>query len=75
MIYISQDYGLKDKIPFDQNFFYNVLQTEKEKINAVVYCGTNAVLSRKALDKIGGFATGTLTEDIATRNVITKCRI
>lgn len=73
-IYQSR-FGLRDKIPFDQNFFYNILQTEKEKINSVVYCGTNAVISREALDKIGGFATGTLTEDIATRYVNTKCRV
>lgn len=62
-------FQLGDEIPFDQSFFYNELQTAKEKINSTVYCGTNAILARKALDKIGGFATGTLTEDIATRNV------
>lgn len=63
---------IKDKIPFDQSFFYNYIQDAKSAINATVYCGTNAVLSRKALNKIGGFATGTLTEDIATRYVNRK---
>lgn len=62
-------FELKDEIPFDQSFFYHELQPEKDKINATVYCGTNAIILRKALDDIGGFATGTLTEDIATRNV------
>ncbi len=61
-------FRLGNEIPFDQSFFYNELQPAKARINATVYCGTNAILSRKALDEIGGFATGTLTEDIATRN-------
>ena len=62
-------YGVKNKIPFDQNFFYHYLQPAKSRFNATVYCGTNAIILREALNKIGGFATGTLTEDIATRNV------
>lgn len=63
-------FGVKNKIPFDQNFFYHTLQAAKSKINATVYCGTNAIISREALDVIGGFATGTLTEDIATGMLI-----
>ena len=63
-------FGVKNRIPFDQNFFYHTIQTAKSRINATVYCGTNAIISREALDEIGGFATGTLTEDIATGMLI-----
>ena len=62
-------------IPNAQNFFYHYMQIQKNKTNSVVYCGTNAIISHKALNKIGGFATNTLTEDIATRNVNRKCRL
>ena len=68
-------FNTENLIPSDQNFFYNDLQKAKSNINATVYCGTNAIILREALDKIGGFVTGTITEDIATRNDDRKCRI
>ena len=68
-------FGVKNEIPFDQNFFYHYMQPAKNATNTVVYCGTNAIILRKALDKIEGFATKTLTEDIATRNVNRSSRI
>lgn len=67
-IYQSR-FGVKNEIAFDQNFFYHYMQPAKNETNTVVYCGTNAIILREALDKIGGFARKTLTEDIATRNV------
>lgn len=50
----------------DQDFFYQVIQKSREKSNTVIFGGSNAVMSRKALEKIGGFVEGTLTEDFAT---------
>jgi len=63
-------YGIDGYVPNDQSFFYHALQPLKNNINAVVYCGTNAIIRREALDKIGGFAEGVLTEDIATGMLI-----
>ncbi len=63
-------YGIDGYVPNDQSFFYHTLQPLKNNINAVVYCGTNAIIRREALDKIGGFAEGVLTEDIATGMLI-----
>lgn len=63
-------FRIKNDIPYDQSFFYNHLQNNKNNINAVVNCGTNVIFNRKALDEIGGFCIGTLTEDIATGMMI-----
>ena len=63
-------FHLENKIPFEQEYFYNSLQLAKNKSNSVIFCGTNALVSRKALEDVNGFATGTLSEDIATGMLI-----
>ena len=35
----------------------------KNYTNSVIYCGTNTVFLRKALEEAGGFATESVTED------------
>jgi cellulose synthase (UDP-forming) len=50
----------------EQTFFFHVIQPGKDYWNAAFYCGSCSVLRRQALDCIGGFATGTVTEDIHT---------
>ncbi len=57
-------------IPNEQNFFFRVIQSAKNKYNATIYAGSNTVLSREALKAIGGFVTGTITEDFATGMMI-----
>lgn len=49
-----------------QELFFNVLQPGKDRFNAAFYCGSPAMLRRSALEEIGGFATGTITEDMHT---------
>lgn len=56
----------KDRIPNEQDFFMQTLQAGKDRFNAVMYVGSNTVFRRTALDEIGGFATGVITEDMAT---------
>ena len=51
---------------FEQGTFYNVIQPAKNRFNSAFFVGTSAVIRRSALDGIGGFATGTATEDIHT---------
>lgn len=63
-------YGVYNSIPFEQNYFYHKIQSAKCCNNSLIYCGTNAVLSRKALNDIGGFAVNTITEDFATGMLI-----
>ena len=56
----------EDRIPNEQDYFYRVVQIAKNKSNSVIFGGSNAVLSRKALEEIGGIVTGVVTEDFAT---------
>lgn len=57
-------------IPNEQNLFSRLIQAGKSKYNAIIYAGSNTVISRKALDEIGGFVVGTITEDFATGMMI-----
>ncbi len=50
----------------EQSLFFRVIQRGKDRWNAAYFCGSCAVLRRSALDSIGGFATGTVTEDLHT---------
>ncbi len=50
----------------EQTLFYRVIQPGKDRWNAAFFCGSCAVVRRSALDDIGGFATGTITEDLHT---------
>jgi cellulose synthase (UDP-forming) len=50
----------------EQALFFRVIQPGKDRWNAAVLCGSCALLRRAALDDIGGFATGAVTEDIHT---------
>ncbi len=63
-------FNLADKIPFEQDYFYHSIQVAKNETNSTVYCGTNALFSREALNSVGGFAKGTISEDIATGMLI-----
>jgi cellulose synthase (UDP-forming) len=50
----------------DQQLFFRVLQPGKDRVGAAFFVGSCAILRRSALDEVGGFATGTITEDIET---------
>lgn len=56
----------ENRIPNEQDYFYRDVQVSKNKTNSVIYGGTNTLISREALDEIGGFFTGVITEDFAT---------
>ena len=50
----------------EQSLFFRVIQRGKDARNAAFFCGSCAVIRRSALAAIGGFATGTVTEDLHT---------
>ena len=50
----------------EQALFFRVIQRGKDYWNSAFFCGSCAVVRRTALDEIGGFATGTVTEDLHT---------
>ncbi|WP_057738792.1 glycosyltransferase family 2 protein [Liquorilactobacillus uvarum] len=59
-----------DNIGNDQDFFMRNIEEQKDRFNATMYIGSNAVFRRKALEDIGGFSTGVITEDMATGMLI-----
>ena len=54
------------RAPNEQDFFYRTIEPAKTSTNSVIYGGSNTILSRRALEDIGGFYTGSITEDFAT---------
>jgi cellulose synthase (UDP-forming) len=50
----------------EQTLWFHAIERGRDHWNAVAYCGSPAMFRRKALDDIGGFATGTITEDTHT---------
>lgn len=60
----------EDRIPNEQDYFYRDVQVMRNASNTVIYGGTNTILSREALEDVGGFYTGVITEDFATGMMI-----
>lgn len=54
----------------EQDFFMIEMESAKSRFNATMYVGSNCIFSRAALDSIGGFATGSITEDVATGMIL-----
>ena len=50
----------------EQLLFFRVIQPGKDRLNSAFFCGSCAVVRREAITEVGGFATGTVTEDIHT---------
>ena len=53
-------------IPNEQDYFFKEVNVGRNGSNSVIYAGSNTVISREALDEVGGIHTGTITEDFAT---------
>ncbi len=56
----------ENNAPNEQDFFYRTIEVAKTSTNSVIYGGSNTVISREALEAIGGFYTASITEDFAT---------
>jgi cellulose synthase (UDP-forming) len=54
------------QMPNEGSLFYGLIQDGNDYWNASFFCGSCAVLERKALLEIGGIATETVTEDAHT---------
>ena len=59
-------FGKSNRFWTEQSLFFRVIQPGKDRWNAAFYCGSCAVIRRFSLTRIGGFATGTVTEDLHT---------
>ncbi|MGG7516367.1 UDP-forming cellulose synthase catalytic subunit [Allorhizobium undicola] len=55
-----------DTMPSENEMFYGIIQRGLDKWNAAFFCGSAAVLSRKALNATDGFSGISITEDCET---------
>lgn len=62
----ERNLGTFRKVPNEGELFYGLIQDGNDFWNATFFCGSCAILKRSALDKIGGVATETVTEDAHT---------
>ena len=62
----------ESRIPNEQDYFYRDIQVARTKTNSVIYGGSNTVLSRNAVEAVGGFFMDAITEDFATGILIEK---
>ena len=62
----------EQKIPNEQDYFYRDIEVARTRTNSCIYGGSNTILSREALNDIGGFYTDAITEDFATGILIQK---
>jgi cellulose synthase (UDP-forming) len=54
------------RVPAEGNLFHGLVQDGNDFWNAAFFCGSCAIIRRRALDSIGGFAVETVTEDAHT---------
>ncbi|MFC4771565.1 glycosyltransferase family 2 protein [Enterococcus hermanniensis] len=57
---------LEDHITNEQDYFYREVNPSRIASGSAAFAGSNVVFDREALDKIKGFATHSITEDLAT---------
>lgn len=56
----------EDRIPNEQDYFFKEINVGRNRANAPIYAGSNTLISREALEAVGGIATKTITEDFET---------
>lgn len=63
---LEHNLGTWNRMPSENEMFYNVIQKGLDKWNASFFCGSAAVLRRAALEEAGGFSGASITEDCET---------
>jgi cellulose synthase (UDP-forming) len=63
---IQRNLGLSEECPPENEMFYSFIHRGLDRWGGAFFCGSAAVLRRKALDSVGGFAGETITEDAET---------
>lgn len=56
----------ENDIPNEQDYFFKEVNIGRNRTNSPIYAGSNTVISRVALEEVGGIIIGNITEDFAT---------
>ncbi|MBP0445280.1 glycosyltransferase [Roseomonas sp. SSH11] len=60
---IQNNLGIGRAYPDEQRFFFDHIQPARDAWGIAFCCGTSSVMRWEALERIGGFPTGSVTED------------
>ncbi|MCC6006811.1 MAG: UDP-forming cellulose synthase catalytic subunit, partial [Rhodobacteraceae bacterium] len=63
---IERNLGLSQACPPENEMFYSTIHRGLDRWGGAFFCGSAAVLRRRALDEAGGFSGETITEDAET---------
>ncbi|TQS70244.1 UDP-forming cellulose synthase catalytic subunit [Rhodobacteraceae bacterium] len=63
---IERNLGFSASAPPENEMFYGLIHRGLDRWGGAFFCGSAAVLRRRALDDVGGFAGETITEDAET---------
>jgi cellulose synthase (UDP-forming) len=63
---VERNLNTFDFMPSENEMFYGIIQRGLDKWNAAFFCGSAAVLSRRALEATQGFSGLSITEDCET---------
>lgn len=63
---IERNLGLHNRMPGENDMFYRVIQKGLDLWNTSFFCGSAALLRRRAVEDVGGFSTESITEDAST---------
>jgi cellulose synthase (UDP-forming) len=63
---VEKNLQIFDHAPSENDVFYFVSQPGLDDVNATFFCGSAGLVSRQALEDVGGFSEYSVTEDCAT---------
>ncbi|USH04934.1 UDP-forming cellulose synthase catalytic subunit [Grimontia kaedaensis] len=63
---VERNLGIEDKVPSENEMFYNKILLGMDFWNGSFFCGSAAVIRRAAIEEVGGISTKTITEDADT---------
>ena len=63
---LERNLSLFGRMPAENELFYQQIQPGLDAWGTSIFCGSAALLRRSALEDIGGFSTGSITEDAET---------
>ena len=69
---IQINLSIADEFPDEQRLFFDEMATSRDAWDAAFCCGSCSIARRSALDKIGGFPTASITEDLLTTSTMLR---
>ncbi|WP_240611120.1 UDP-forming cellulose synthase catalytic subunit [Oceaniglobus ichthyenteri] len=63
---IERNLGLPETCPSENEMFYSTIHRGLDRLGGAFFCGSAALLRRRAVDEVGGISGETITEDAET---------